>query len=63
MPLSKARDRERKRIERARTVQPKNDALQSKSRGVQPNLNTTAPLSSLSVQPKPLPNCPDGRYR
>ena len=69
MPLSKARDKERARERRKlakrasnltrQGVQPKTDALQSKSKPLKSLMNRTA---SSSVIPN-LPNCPDGRYR
>jgi len=67
MSLSKARNRERMRKLRSLVqpnlvnVQPKNDALQSKSSGIETLLNSTAPPV---VQPNPylaghLKHCPD----
>lgn len=76
MPLSKARDKERKRLLKLRLenkeFQPNNEALQSKSSGIETLLNTTV---SPPFQPNiadevkrlypdgKLPNCKDGRYR
>ena len=79
MPLSKARDKERKRLERS--VQPNsnpptwivqpNPYLAAHLRvcpdydPVQPNNHFEhCPYVNPSLRPRePLPNCPDGRYR
>ena len=73
MPLSKARDKERARERRKlakrasnltrQGVQPKTDALQSKSKPLKSLMNRTASSSVIPKSESVIPNCPDGRFR